>query len=69
MDQTQRKERIDALLKMIGGLEESIRMSLDSGDPDFAKSLRLKKADYYERLRRVMYGLPEQREMGAEASD
>lgn len=61
-----RKERIDHLLYMIGGLEESLRMSMEQKDWDFVKVLRPLKTDYYERLRRVAYGLPEERKLPAE---
>lgn len=68
MDREQQKQRLDDLLKMIGGLEESIRMSLENGDKEFANNLRPLKKQYYERLKRVSYGLPEQRTVETETS-
>lgn len=67
MDRDEQKQRLEDLLKLIGGLEESIRMSLEGGDREFANILKAKKADYYERLKRVSYGLPEKRTVEAEA--
>lgn len=58
---SERLDRISELLKMIGGLEESIRMALENKDYEFAKTLHPLKARYYEKLRRVVYGLPEKR--------
>ena len=58
--QEERKKRLDELLLTIGGLEESIRASLAQEDWDFVKVLRELKPKYYERLRRVAYGLPEE---------
>ncbi len=54
------------MLKAIAGLEEAIRMSLEQNDRDFSKALIPKKQEYYERLRRVIYGLPENRPMATE---
>lgn len=53
--------RIEELLYMLGGLEASILEAMDQRDWEFVKLLKVKKADYYERLRRVSYGLPEKR--------
>lgn len=62
-----RKKRIDELLLMIGGLEESIRSSLEQEDWDFVKVLRELKPKYHERLKRVAYGLPEETKLPADA--
>lgn len=56
-----RKKEMDNLLLMIGGLEESIRSALDQKDWDFLETLKPLKAKYYERLRRLAYGLPQER--------
>ena len=56
----ERKKRIDDLLLIIGGMEESIRFAQDQKDWDFVKVLRELKPKYYERLRRVANGLPEE---------
>lgn len=61
-----RKKRIDELLLMIGGLEESIRSSLEQEDWDFVKVLRELKPKYHERLKRVAYGLPEETKLPAD---
>lgn len=61
-----RKERIDHILYMIGGLEESIRNAMEQKDWDFLEVLKPLKKDYYERLRRVAYGLPEERKLPTE---
>lgn len=58
--QEERKKRIDELLLTIGGLEESIRFSQEQKDWDFLKVLKELKPKYYERLKRVAYGLPEE---------
>ena len=55
-----RKKRLDELLLMIGGLEESIRIAQEQKEWDFLKVLRPLKVKYYERLKRVAYGLPEE---------
>lgn len=68
MDKDEQKKRLDDILKMIGGLEESIRMSMENGDREFTTVLKAKKQDYYERLKRVSYGLPEKRTVETEAS-
>ena len=60
-----RKERIDHLLYMVGGLEECIRNAMEQKDWDFLKVLKPLKQDYYERLKRVAYGLPEERKLPA----
>lgn len=62
-----RKQRIDELLLMIGGLEVSILSAQDQKDYDFLKILQPLKTKYYERLRRIAYGLPEERTVPAEA--
>lgn len=54
------KERLDKLLLMIGGFEVAIRDALENKDYDFLKVLKKKQVTYYERLRRVSYGLPEE---------
>ena len=56
----ERKKRIDDLLLIIGGMEESIRFAQDQKDWDFVKVLRELKPKYHERLKRVAYGLPEE---------
>jgi len=61
-----RNKRIDKLLLMIGGLEEAILNAMEQSDWDFVKVLKSKKLDYYERLRRVAYGLPETRNQKTE---
>lgn len=61
-----RKKRLDELLHMIGGIEESIRFAQEQKDWDFLKVLRELKPKYYERLRRVAYGFPEERRIPAE---
>lgn len=58
--QEERKKRLDELLLTIGGLEESIRVSQERKEWDFLKVLQELKPKYYERLRRVAYGLPEE---------
>jgi hypothetical protein len=55
----EKEERLDQLLLMIGGLEVAIRDQMEARDHDFVKVLKAKRANYYERLRRVAYGLPE----------
>lgn len=61
-----REERIENLLYILGGLEASILEAMDQKDWDFVKMLKVQKADYYERLRRVSYGLPEKRTLPTE---
>lgn len=61
MNEQERVERIEELLKLIGGLEISIRDALEQRDWDFSKQLKKLKPKYYEKLRRLMYGLPEER--------
>lgn len=54
-----RQERIEELLKLIGGLESSIYLAMEDRDyktVDLLKPMRLK---YYKKLRRVVNGLPE----------
>lgn len=63
--QEERKKRLDELLLMIGGLEEAIRSAQEQRDWDFLKILKDLKANYYERLRRVAYGFPEERKRPA----
>lgn len=65
-DAENREKRIEEVLKMIGGLEESIRMALDNGDKEFVATLKPLKAKYYDKLRRVVYGLPEERSVSTE---
>lgn len=61
MDHTpERKKRLDDLLLMIGGLEESIRIAQENKEWEFLDVIRPLKVKYYERLRRVAYGLPEE---------
>lgn len=55
-----RKKRLDDVLLMIGGLEESIRVSYDLDDVIMARRLQQLKKTYYERLKKVIYGLPEE---------
>lgn len=60
MDPTpEKEERISQLLYQIAGVEESIRLAKDSSDWDFAKKLEPIKMKHYEKLRRIVYGLPE----------
>jgi hypothetical protein len=54
-----KKKRIDDLLLMIGGLEVSILAAQEQQDWRFLDVLNSKKKSYYERLKRVSYGLPE----------
>jgi len=61
-----RKKRLDELLHMIGGMEESIRFAQEQKDWDFLRVLRELKPKYYERLRRVAYGFPEERRVPTE---
>lgn len=58
--QDERKKRLDELLLTIGGMEESIRFAQEQKDWDFVKVLKELKPKYYERLKRVAYGLPEE---------
>lgn len=62
----EKKKRIDALLHMIGGLEASILSAQEQRDWDFVNQLKPLRKGYYEKLRRVMYGLPEERPAKAE---
>jgi hypothetical protein len=62
-----REDRIRQLLLTIGGLEETLRLSISKGDRGFQRMLDAQKMKYYEQLRRVMYGLPEERRVGPEA--
>jgi hypothetical protein len=55
-----RQAEIEELLRLIGGLEESIRIALDEKDWDFVKLLKEMKPRYYNRLRRVIHGLPQE---------
>ena len=64
-----RRKRIDELLHMIGGLEASILETYKQDDKQFRNALLPLKAKYYERLRRVMYGLPEESSLEAKAKD
>ncbi len=66
-DVNDREKRIHDLLMAIGGLEAAILRSLEEKDYEFSKILKEKRADYYERLRRVSYGLPETRRERPEA--
>jgi hypothetical protein len=66
MTKEEKKKRIDELLLMIGGLESTILASQEQRDWDFVNSLKPMRADYYERLRRIMYGLPEKRPTSTE---
>ena len=63
--QEERKKRLDELLLTIGGLEESLRFAQEQKDWDFVKVLRELKPKYYERLKRVAYGLPEESKLPA----
>jgi hypothetical protein len=64
--ENEQKKKLDELLLMIGGLEESIRSAIEQRDREFLAVLKPLKAKYYERLRRVAYGLPEERTVPAE---
>lgn len=60
MDPTpERKERIEKLLYLIAGFEEALRMAISDEDWEFQSTLKKKKQEYYEKLRKVMYGLEE----------
>lgn len=56
MDQEQRKE-FESLLKIIAGLEVSIRTALEERDYDVVKPFQKQRLDYYKKLRRIVYGL------------
>lgn len=56
-----RQERIDEILLTIGGLEVSIRSAQEQLDWDFVKKLTPLRQKYYEKLKRLSYGLPEER--------
>lgn len=60
-----RKKRLDELLLTIGGLEESIRTAQENREWEFLDILRPMKKRYYERLKRVAYGLPEESKLPA----
>lgn len=64
--QEERKKRLDDLLLMIGGMEESIRFAQENKEWEFLDVLRPMKIKYYERLRRVAYGLPEESQLPTE---
>lgn len=57
--QESRKKRIEDLLLIIGGFEESIRLAQNAADWNTAKELKELKTKYYERLKKVIYGLRE----------
>ena len=59
-EKANRLKRLEELLKLIGGLEESIRLTYEHKDVALRNTLIPMKANYYEKLRRVAYGLPEQ---------
>lgn len=61
MNHSQQKARLDEILLTIGGLEESLRMAQEQQEWKLKKILESKKTEYYERLRRCAYGLPEDR--------
>lgn len=61
-----RKQRIEELLLMIGGLESSILRAQENKDWKFLDTLKPLKANYYERLRRLSYGLPEESPLQSE---
>lgn len=61
-----RKERLDELLLMIGGLEESIRSAMDQKVWPCVRRLEALKPKYYEKLRRAAYGLSEERPAATE---
>lgn len=63
--ENERKKRLDDLLLMIGGLEESIRIAQENKEWEFLDVLKPLKAKYYTRLRRVAYGLPEESKLPA----
>ena len=57
MNRQERKAELENLLKIIAGLEISIRYALDEKDWDTLKDLRKRQTEYYKRLRITMYGL------------
>lgn len=61
-----REERVEELLYVIGGLEAAILEAMDQKDWEFIDMLKVKKMDFYERLRRLSYGLPEERSIPTE---
>lgn len=62
----QRENRIGELLREIGGLEASILYAMEQRDYPFADKLKALRPNKYERLRRLMYGLPEESTLRAE---
>lgn len=62
MDHTpEQKDRVKELLLVIAGYEETLRMSIAEDDRAFQKVLIEQKTKAYQRLKRVMYGLPEEK--------
>lgn len=57
--QDSRKVRIEAILTLIGGLEESIRIAYEQNDREFVKKLKELKLEWYKKLKRVIYGRKE----------
>lgn len=62
-DEETRTERIEKLLLIIAGVEVSIRDAQELRDYEFLKILKGLKPKYYEKLRRLAYGLPEDRKL------
>ena len=57
----ERRKSINDLLLRYGGLEAAILEATEQKDWDFVKQLKGLRADLYEKLRRVSYGLNEER--------
>lgn len=51
-----RKDVIEHLLKCLAGLEISIGLALEGNDDVMFKELKQMRQDYYEKLRKVIYG-------------
>lgn len=64
----QQKKRIRELLMQVAGYEEVLRMSIADGDREFQRQLIGYKKEVYNKLRRVMYGLPEEEPEGIRAA-
>ena len=58
--QDERKPAIEKRLLLIAGLEASIMNAEEQRDWEFRKQLLPLRKDYYEKLRRLVYGLPEE---------
>lgn len=62
LNRQERKAKIEDLLKIIAGLEISIRHALDDKDWDTLKDFRKYQISYYKKLRDTMYGLETRKE-------